>query len=565
MPFRRLFLLLFCLIHLALFSGCTSENEDFHRFTFQLFQKELSSNTLNLHFTLKDPKKYQIQHPPVRYPSISSDQDQAKASIKSCLSALHSFSYEKLSEKNQLTYQILEFYLESGQIGTDFLLYQEPLSPSSGIHTQLPLLLSEYPFHTSSDVKDYLELLKQTPEYFKDLIDFEKEKASAGLFMSPDQAKAVISQCQNFLSIPESHYLYTTFEKRIQELSSLDKEEKQHFIRKNAQLLKQSFLPAYQLLLDAFHSLKQSGTNTEGLCYFPEGKAYYQYLIRQNVGLTDSVSKLKDLTYAQILEDLKMIGALSNPSPSLFPFETPSSILESLQSGMTSSFPAIPPVSCEIKYVPSSMEPYLSPAFYLIPAIDDPGQNIIYINRSQIVDSLQLYTTLAHEGYPGHLYQTVFFTSQKPDPLRSILDFGGYVEGWATYAEMMSYYLAPLSKTDAILFQKNSSILLGLYALADIGIHYDGWSRSDTYDFFSKYGFGDTTVVDQIYSLILDTPSNYLKYYLGYLTFYRLKKEMAARLGSDFSQKDFHQAILSVGPSPFPILESEIARILLDL
>ena len=77
-----------------------------------------------------------------------------------------------------------------------------------------------------------------------------------------------------------------------------------------------------------------------------------------------------------------------------------------------------------------------------------------------------------HEGYPGHLYQTVYYASTKPDPLRSIFNFGGYVEGWATYAEMGSYYLADsLTREQAVLLQKNSSILLALYALADMGIH----------------------------------------------------------------------------------------------
>ena len=68
------------------------------------------------------------------------------------------------------------------------------------------------------------------------------------------------------------------------------------------------------------------------------------------------------------------------------------------------------------------MEAHLSPAFYMIPALDDTEENVIYVNQAQMGNKLTLYTTLAHEGYPGHLYQTVYYASTKPDPLRSIFN-----------------------------------------------------------------------------------------------------------------------------------------------
>lgn len=209
------------------------------------------------------------------------------------------------------------------------------------------------------------------------------------------------------------------------------------------------------------------------------------------------------------------------------------------------------------------MEEYLSPAFYMIPAIDNTSENVIYINQGQTREGLNLYTTLAHEGYPGHLYQTVYFSSKNTDPIRSILDFGGYVEGWATYAEMMSYYMAPLSKDEATLLQKNSSVILALYALADMGIHYDGWSLTDTAAFFKMYGITDVNAIKSIYELIIGDPGNYLKYYLGYLKFFQLKKEIAGQLQSDFSQKEFHRAVLDVGPAPFDIVYSNVRETLL--
>lgn len=128
------------------------------------------------------------------------------------------------------------------------------------------------------------------------------------------------------------------------------------------------------------------------------------------------------------------------------------------------------------------------------------------------------------------------------------------MEGWATYAEMCSYYLSPLPKDQAALFQKNGSLTLGLYAATDIGIHYDGWSVPDTVRFFSDYGIKDTDAIQEIYNLILSDPGNYLKYYVGYLEFMELKKKAMKIDGDEFSQKNFHRAVLDVGPAPFDIV-----------
>ena len=154
------------------------------------------------------------------------------------------------------------------------------------------------------------------------------------------------------------------------------------------------------------------------------------------------------------------------------------------------------------------MEEYLSPAFYMIPAIDNTSENVIYINKGHITDNLSLFTTFAHEGYPGHLYQNVYYASLHPNPIRCVLNYGGYTEGWATYSEMMSYYFSTLTKEQATIFQRNSSVILGLYALADMGIHYDGLSVTDTVRFFSDYGINDPNAVQSVYKLIIGSTAN---------------------------------------------------------
>lgn len=556
----------------AFWSSLHAESSDrqFRTFTRSLFQTEVSANTISLHYTLRSPSDYGIADIPATYGSLSSDPVAAKASVRNVLSSLQEFDPDTLSSENALTFKILDTYLKNASTGTDYLLYQEPLGPVSGIHTQLPVLLSEYSFYDTQDVETYLALLKETPSYFDSVIRFEQKKAASGLFMPDYQADSVLDTCQSFIDMGKENYLVSTFDERIASLNLLPENKKDSFRKENMKLVTEEIYPAYQNLITAIKSLKGKGTNEQGLSHFPYGKKYYEYLVRQTTGCNESISRLRLMTRAQILEDLSAMQKILFPADaaltqaSVLEQTSPDSMLDDLRSKITDTFPEIPDVDFQVKYVPESMQDYLSPAFYMIPAIDNLTENVIYINNGQTASGLNLYTTLAHEGYPGHLYQTVYFSASEPDPIRSILDFGGYVEGWATYAEMMSYYLAPLPKTEASLLQKNSSVILGLYALADMGIHYDGWSVTDTVRFFSDYGINDPNAVQSVYKLIIGSPANYLKYYIGYLKFYELKKEMADALGNQFSQKEFHRAVLDVGPAPFEIIYDEVEKNLLD-
>ncbi|MFR5058234.1 DUF885 domain-containing protein [Faecalimonas umbilicata] len=564
-----------------LFSGCSSirassdTNTAFRQFTLELFRQDVAANTIGLHYTLKDPSAYDIVQAPVTYGSFSTNTTGMMASLENSLSALSHYHYEDLTDENKLTYDILESYLQTAQKGAPYLLYEEPLGEITGIQAQLPVLLAEYPFHDIKDVDTYLSLLSCTPDYFNSLISFEKEKADSGLFIPDSTVDAVVDQCSSFVDMKDSNYLLTTFDERLSKIPGLSSTVKRNYQKKNQEMIANAVVPAYESLIDALLELRGSGKNKKGVCYFPNGKEYYSYVVERDTGSPRSVSEIKKLIHDQISSDLLSIQTLLSKDPELasrpvsaeappdksdiflqnqIDWNQPEQILTLLEQKSSAAFPAPPDVTAQVKYVPNAMEPYLSPAFYMIPAIDDQSENVIYINQSRNVDTLKLFTTLAHEGYPGHLYQTTYFAEKNTEPLRSIFNFSGYVEGWATYAEMCSYYLSPLPKDQAALFQKNGSLTLGLYAAADIGIHYDGWSVPDTVRFFSDYGIKDTDAIQEIYNLILSDPGNYLKYYVGYLEFMELKKKAMKIDGDEFSQKNFHRAVLDVGPAPFDIV-----------
>lgn len=245
-------------------------------------------------------------------------------------------------------------------------------------------------------------------------------------------------------------------------------------------------------------------------------------------------------------------------------FSTPEEMLEHLKQVMTDDFPEAPDNTYEVKTVEPAMQSFLSPAFYLTAPMDDPDDNNIYINPIHQRTDLELFTTLAHEGYPGHLYETVSSYAQDFSPLRHVLGFGGYTEGWATYVEMQSYYYAGLDENVARALQLNSAATLSLYASIDIGIHKNRWNREIVQEFLSDYGITSKSTADHVYELVVETPANYLKYYVGYLEFSALREAAMERYGEQYNDKAFHQALLAIGPAPFSIIDQYLPLVIVS-
>ncbi len=544
--------------------AAATETAAFDAFLEEFFRSEVTGNTINLHFTLADPERYGITETPITLGEISEQaMTEADAGIENLLSVLDDFNYKRLDTSRQLTCDVIKEYLQTELSVSELAYYDELLRPSTGIQAQLPVLYEEYRFYDRQDVEDYLALIALTDDYFSQIIAFEQKKAELGLFMSDFACDTIISQCETFVKNPKEHYLIQTFDRKVDQMDGLTERERELYKSKNETIVNEHVLPAYRMLADALTGLLGSGENEMGLCYLPEGRAYYEYLVSHNTGSGKSVAEIQKMISEQRNQDLTEAAVLLLDYPDLkkksgsvvLTGRDSVATLEVLKQQMASEFPAAPEAEYTVSYIDECMEEYMAPAFYITAPIDDYGKNAIFINASTDATSMRYFTTLAHEGFPGHLYQTVMSYEAGLAPARTVLNFPGYVEGWATYVEMISYHYAGLKEELAALMSHNQSALLSLYASTDLGIHYDGWDFSDTVAFWETYGITDRTVLREIYELIVEEPAHYLKYYVGYLEFLRLKEKAQKTYGSDYSDIAFHRAILEIGPAPFPIVE----------
>lgn len=554
------------IIYAAILSPAGKSTGSFSDFCTTLFREEMKSNTMNLHFTLKDPKAAGIDSYEITLGSLSGDSPHNQArQLKKLSEELKKYSHRSLGEKERLTCRLLSDYISRQQNLAAYPYYDEPLTPSGGVTSQLPVLLAEYTFRNTRDIKDYLGLLSQMDTYFLGILDYEQKKADAGLFMSDEACLKVIEGCEVFTEHPDDNFLIDTFSNRLNAMDGLTDTQKNAYLKQHSKVLSDHVIPAYSQMIKGLTMLLGRGHNNWGLCNFPEGKAYYEAVVSADTGCDDSVEDLfsqiakarrEDLTFCQNLLEKNPKLASQSPKPDAA-LKEENAMLSRLQKEILTDFPAPPQTEVEICHVDPVLSEYLAPAFYITAPIDDISHNRIYINDAKNDTDIYYFTTLAHEGYPGHLYQTICTASYGAPEVRSLLNYPGYTEGWATYTEMQAFYYAGLDPDLASLLQHNQAATLSLYATADIGIHYFGWEKEKIAAFWSEYGVDDTATVKRITDLILEEPGNYLKYYVGYLKFRQMREQLALE-NKSFSVSAFHEAILRTGPSPFSVLEETV-------
>lgn len=549
-----------------------SETSKFEAFTKQLFIDTVSTDALTLHYELVDPSTYDIDLETVNLGRIDTDASSADTDeLKDALRQLHSFNYEKLTSKQQLTYDILDRYIQTelAYDSAELYYYPEPLSSTSGTHSLLPILMAEYQFYNKEDIDTYLTLLGDVPAYFENIIDFEKAKSETGLFMCDESVDEVVTACREFIDNPEKNTLLEIFPEKLASVDNLTDAEIADYTAQNEKIILEAVIPAYESLISDLEALKGTGKNENGLYYYEHGLDYYDYLVKTQTASNKSPEELIELLDNTMAQDMVKLSFLLMSNEDLYSqLETdtdismsdPNEILETLQEALTEYFPEAVTNQYSLKYVPESLEESMNPAFYMIPPVDAPEINTIYLNKSQLPDNTTLFTTLAHEGYPGHLYQHSYFVSQNPDPIRQELNFLGYIEGWATYVENMSYAWTGLEDTLVSCLQINQEVTLCLYARIDLGVHYEGWTEDDVHQFLTGYGIDDAEIVHEVFRAIVSDPAVYLPYCIGSLEFKALQDEASEALGDNFNLKDFHEFLLNLGPCQFEIIDKYMEK-----
>ena len=554
------------------------KQKKFDRFLNSCFREYAAENTVTLHFKLSNPSAYGIKTPvSPTYGDFSSDTLKKNCSrSKELLQKLYTFPTSSLTKKQKLTWQIFQDYLNESIMNEKYILYSSPLG-TNGLQSEIPVTLSEYRLDNEKDIKDYLSLVNQVPELFTQILDFEQERRNAGLISPSIVISDTIDQIDQFLyASEENNPLIQSFEDRLTEVESLSKDQKASYIANNRLLVSDKVFPAYKSLKTSLQSYTNELKNTsskERLCEYKNGRDYYKFLLMSNVGTDFSPEDCITILESQLKNTVKDISSLTAKNKDLYTeylsatpaLSAPKEIMNTLKNDSLIDFPEIKNISCQLKNVPDALSGTSACAFYLVPPIDSTKDNIIYINKSR-VDSNELFSTLAHEGYPGHLYQTNYFLTTNPSPLRTFLHCAGYDEGWGTYAQPYSYNFIEFKNVDEQttkqlrqLYRDNDLLSLSLSSLCDLYVNYKNYDENALANYLQTYGI-DKDGAQNLYRYVIENPTTYLSYSIGCYELDQLKQTMADSLGKAFKISDFHEAVLNVGSCNFSILRQEIEK-----
>lgn len=579
MRFKKLIIMLLALTAIF-FSAChadapKSSNQAFEEVRDYLIDSILTSSPLDLHFCLSDTLEYDALN---TEKVLRFDADNDSSELNQAYEALSSIDPLSLSEENHYQYQVLLNYIENQQALSAFDYKYEPLSAFSGEQVQLPLLMAEFPFHGSSDVDIYLKLLEDFPNYFESIIEYERQKKEAGEFMSENCFSTVIEFCENFATEePQDHFLAHSFANKLNNLSIKD-EQKETYIADHLKILETTVFPAYQKLATDLKAIGQDALfHNEGLCHSKSGRDYYCALIKNYTGDERDLNAIGDELEVNLATASQLLNSSIKANTNLWNniisgdlykvIETnqvqakANEFLDILYDLSKESFAYDKSGNFTVKFIEPNLSQYFSSAFFLLPPVDDLNNPTIYINPETQFTGFDLFTTLAHEGFPGHLAQTL---TQKDEIFTRLFSCLGYCEGWATYSELYTYPTAVktlgICEDDQVenisyILKLYREVTLCVYALLDYNIHYNYWTVDDAASLLSDYGISDEESICQIYNYIVNEPANYMTYYVGYMNVVNLKEEY---IGLGHSEAEFHEAFLECGEAPFEIVKTKL-------
>lgn len=550
------------------------EQKKFDEYLDESFRESVVSDSVNLHYSLAYPEKMGIEMDEVTYGDSYTGEavfEEEQKETEDAITELKTYNYDLLTTDQKFTYDILLDSLETDLLSYDNPYLFEPFAYTSGLHVNLPITLSEYKFYDKEDVEDYIKLLELMPDYFDSWLSFEQDKSDKGFFMAQNSADEVIRQCNEFIADPEKNLLIETFDARIGDVEGITPEEIESYKQANHDAVINHVIPTYQKVIDTFNELRTTCKNELGLAHLEGGKDYYKYLLKSKVGteLTpEEVIERLDSEIDNVMNELMALAMLNSDDYMAYFDEyenfytdiDPKETIIFFEDAFKERFPEIPKIDFAISPVHESLVDMVSPAFYMTPPLDAYEDNVIHTNMES-EGAGSLWSTLAHEGVPGHMYQFVYFLANDPNPLRTLLSFNGYQEGWATYVEYKSfdYYDGYSKECFADMERINGQLNILVSARVEIGVNYEGWTVEETANYLTQAGF-DGSIAQDIFDYVIAEPANYQMYCMGWLEFERLRDMAEEQLGGKFNEKVFHQVLLDAGPCQFKFVEQKVQK-----
>ena len=535
--------------------------ESFSDFEDELFQEMMSEDYTTLHFSLRDYQKYGIEKPDVNIGDAS--WDDYEDSVEDCdeyLKKLQSFDYDSLSETEQKDYRTIAFYLERNKELNSYPYFDWAFNSAEGVIDNLLTTFTEFVFYEKEDIDDYLTTLASVPAYLDQCLENTKKQAAEGYFLTDAMLKETEDAIAKFVDKKDDNELIKIFDENIDAFDGLSAEEKEAYKKKNREIVLNAYIPSYEKVAEELQKLKGSRKADYNVSSLDGGSEYYAALARYKTSIDADVETILDICTQYIEKSVdELYDIMQNHSEvteETLDFDSAEDVLSYLE-GHLDAFPVLDKVYYNVQYLDPSVANDSIVAYYLSPPVDDMRDNVIKINGDNVSDVLDLYTTLAHEGFPGHLYQTNYYIQQQPSLLRTQLTMMGYQEGWGMFAEGQALHVSGLSEYASEYQKINIELNYVLSAAVDLGVNGLGWSTKDVSKYLDRLDL-NSSIAKDLYDFATLQPGTILPYGVGVAMFELLENKAKNALGNDFDQKAFNEVLLNDGNRPFEVVEDDV-------
>lgn len=535
--------------------------ESFSDFEDELFQEMMSEDYTTLHFSLRDYQKYGIEKPDVNIGDAS--WDDYEDNVEDCdeyLKKLQSFDYDSLSETEQKDYRTISFYLERNKELNSYPYFDWAFNSAEGVIDNLLTTFTEFVFYEKEDIDDYLATLASVPAYLDQCLENTKKQAAKGYFLTDAMLKATEDAIEKFVDKKDDNELIKIFDENIDAFDGLSAEEKEAYKKKNREIVLNAYIPSYEKVAEELQKLKGSRKADYNVSSLDGGSEYYAALARYKTSIDADVETILDICTQYIEKSVdELYDIMQNHSEvteETLDFDSAEDVLSYLE-GHLDAFPVLDKVYYDVQYLDPSVANDSIVAYYLSPPVDDMRDNVIKINGDNVSDVLDLYTTLAHEGFPGHLYQTNYYIQQQPSLLRTQLTMMGYQEGWGMFAEGQALHVSGLSEYASEYQKINIELNYVLSAAVDLGVNGLGWSTKDVSKYLDRLDL-NSSIAKDLYDFATLQPGTILPYGVGVAMFELLENKAKNALGNDFDQKAFNEVLLNDGNRPFEVVEDDV-------
>ena len=482
-------------------------------------------------------------------------------------------------EKTSQDLLIREFELD--EEGAEFKDWEMPVNQMGGIYNDYPRLAAMLSFTTVKDYDDWIARLHALPTAFAQVtenmsIGMEDGRVPPKYLLEKalDEVKQLANQKpeDSPLALPIKNFpaaIPAAEQERIKTamLDAITKEDLPAYLR-FARFLEVSYIPA--------------GRAKPGIDTLPDGKKYYQFLIKQTtttnltadqihqIGLDElKKDEAEMLAIAQKLgfQDLKSFRESLKTNPKLHPasadalLDTYRGYLKPMQAKLPELFGTLPRAPFEVVAVPDFMAKTSAPAYYQPGTTDGSRPGRLFIDTYNAAErNLYGVESIAyHEGIPGHHLQISIAHELTGLPeFRKYGRYTAYTEGWGLYAERLGkdvgFYQDPYSDYGRL----EADIWRAIRLVVDTGVHSEGWTREQMVAYFHDHSNVDEPSVQAEVDRYIAWPSQALSYKIGQLKILELRDRAQKALGAKFDIRAFHDQVLDAGALPLDVLEKRV-------